>query len=159
MTIAPFKIRKGEGNACLEVARSLFGQPSDITHSHQPETIIMSWHFYEDVVEVGISMAYHVGTDHIEVNKNSSALKADQTLCGVYMPGSSDRKLENFIDSVSKPWTEWTCEEIMESPMWVCLYREAGNAPSDEMENMMHMLSFESPEDKWVRRYFGKEKR
>jgi hypothetical protein len=159
MTIEPFKVRKGEGHACLEVARRIIGQPSDVTSTGSPETISMSWHFYEDVVEVSMSLTHHVGTDHMEISKNAMAIKTDQTLCGVYMPGSSDNKLEKFVESVRKPWTEWTQEEIMESPMWVCLYRDAGNTPSDAMENMMHMLSFESPKDKWVRRYFGKEKK
>jgi hypothetical protein len=82
----------------------------------------------------------------------------DQTICGAYMVGYSEKKLRRFVDSVSKPWTEWTHDEIMESPMWVCLYKRAGNQPSCAMENMMHMLSFKSPEDKWVRKYFEKEK-
>jgi hypothetical protein len=159
MTIEPFKVRKGEGHACLEVARSLFGQPSDITHRNQPEMITMYWHFYEDIVEVGLSVTHYFGTDRMEVSQSMAATKLDQTLCGIHMPGSSHKKLLRLVESVRKPWEEWAEEEIMEQPMWVCLYRDAGNTPSDAMESMMHMLSFESPKDKWVRRYFGKEKK
>jgi hypothetical protein len=154
MTMEPFKVRKGEGHACLEVARHLLGQPADITHKAQPETITMSWHFYEDVVEVFLSLTHHFGTDHFEISKNAAAVKNDQTLCGVYTPGSSDKRLRRFVESVRKPWEEWSEEEIMEQSMWVCLYKEAGNTPSDAMESMMHMRSFETPDDRWVRRYF-----
>lgn len=155
----PFKVRPGEGKACLEVARHILGQPVDVLHEiGPPEKISMHWHFYEDIVEVGISITHHQDSDHLIISKEDRRIRENQTLCGVYNPGCSLSKLEKFVETVRKPWNEWTEEEVMENPMWVCLYREGGNEPTPAMESMMHMLSFQDSNEKWVRRWFGGRK-
>ena len=53
-----------------------------------------------------------------------------------------------------KPWREWSEEEIMENPMWVCFHMEETGKTSDKAHTMMAMESYRDPSNKWVKRYF-----
>lgn len=151
----PFKIRSGEGDMALSVAREIFGSPSEV--SVGPNTTSMTWRFYEDVVEVGLSLSYFHGNDTVDISFSTSVIRDDQTLCGVYRPGSTRDKLVIFVERVRKPWSEWEEEEVMEKPMWICLFKEQTGSSTPAMENMMAMLSFEDPDNVWVKRHYGRK--
>jgi hypothetical protein len=64
--------------------------------------------------------------------------------------------VEKFVDVVKKPWDEWSEEEVMEDPMWVCLRMEETGEISETAHAMMAMESYRDPSSKWVKRYFKK---
>ena len=158
MSLNPFKIRPGKDGACLDVARQIFGEPVDsiIEYHIEKRKTSLLWHFYEDIVEANLWISHWHETNFVEISFSEKRMLEDMTICGRYSPNSTKEKLRKFVEAVKKPWPEWGADEIMSDPMWICFYKEEGNEPTPAMENMMHMLSFQRPEDKWVKRYFGK---
>lgn len=151
----PFKIAKGSDIA--KVARDFFGNPSQETHMSDtvglPSTTEIAWHFYDDSAEVNLSMTQK-GDEILNIDISRRKIESDYTICGHYSPGNTINKLKKFIDVVSKPWEEWTDEEIMEHPAWIAMYKEHTGRATDEMESRMVMESYKDPNDKWVKKYF-----
>lgn len=154
--VSPFKIRKGTGLSCAEIAKEIFGLPSWLSQSISfPETMTLRWNFYEDgPMEVELSISFFADGESMDISRSFRTLGEDHTLCGIHKPGKSEERLRLFIETVKKPWRDWSDEEIMEKPMWVCLYAQDGQKPTPAMDAMMHMISFSEPENPWVRMYF-----
>jgi hypothetical protein len=54
-------------------------------------------------------------------------------------------------------WQSWTSEDLSRNSCWLFYYARKvckGRLP-EELDNMMTMLSFQDPEDQWVKRYFS----
>ena len=64
--------------------------------------------------------------------------------------------VEKFTKAVKKPWEDWSEEEVMADPMWVCLRMEETGETSETAHAMMAMESYRDPSNKWVKRYFKK---
>ena len=151
----PFKVRRGDMGQCIAAAIRMFGQPAELTQGWTSAEV--RWHFYdESLIEYVLQIRFHNESETLSMKLEAHRTREDQTLCGAIVKKSTKRLIKEFIEEVRKPWSEWTEEEIMKGAMWVCLYRDEGNDPTPAMDNMMHMLSFQRPEDNWVRRYFGR---
>lgn len=149
----PFKVRRGEIDKSIAAAIRVFGQPTNLSHGYTSAEA--NWHFYDEgLIEYNLEIGFYNESDTLHMNIRAQRTREDQTLCGNVVGKSTKTLVRRFVEEVRKPWDEWTEDEIMERPMWVCLYKEAGNEPAPAMENMMAMLSFQSPDDKWVKRYF-----
>jgi len=153
----PFKVRRGETLKAMESAHKIFGTPIEVFEGM--EHVEMRWHFYDsNLFECGVEIEFRKESDYLSMNLQISATLADQTIFGpVLSDKSAIQRIEEFVKEVKKPWAEWEEDEIMKSPMWVQLYKEDGNQPSQAMDNMMHMASFENPNNSWVKKYFERE--
>lgn len=153
--LEPFKVRKGGLGEAMETASRLFGHPTEV--SQKQGHCEMRWHFYDDLLlEYGLDMGFHKDSELVSMTIQVTNTATDQTLFGPVLTGKNTQKrIEEFVEAAKKPWEEWSEAEIMEAPMWVHLYRRDGNEPTPAMENMMAMLSFQSPDNIWVKKYFG----
>lgn len=157
MRLEPFKVRRGRIKEAMDAAVETFGQP--VETSATDKTHGMRWHFYDEMLlEYGLEIGFFSeGLISMTIQVRNTA--TDQTLFGPVIAGKSTHRLiEDFVGLARKPWAEWGEEEIMADPMWVHMYKRDGNEPTRAMENMMAMLSFQSPNNIWVRKYFGGEK-
>ena len=64
--------------------------------------------------------------------------------------------MRNFIRLAKHPWEDWSEEEVMTHPRWVCLRMEETGKTTELAHSIMAMESFENPDSKWVKRYFKK---
>lgn len=157
MRLEPFKVRRGEAADAIAAAIRAFGQPTDFTQGWTSAKV--RWRFYDDgLIEYGLDIDFHDHSDTISMQLEARRTSEDQTVCGPIVGKSTERLIKRFVEEIRKPWGEWSEEEIMEGPMWVHMYIRDGNPPTKAMENMMAMLSFQRPDDKWVKRYFRREK-
>lgn len=151
--LEPFKVRKGRAYEALEAAIRSFGQPSEITRWASKS--VARWHFYDSsLFRYGLEIVFDDLSDTLSMQMEIANTKPDETICGQVLAGETSQKVLDFVEEVRKPWGEWSEEEIMESPMWVCMYRRDGNPPTRAMDNMMHMFSFKDPGNLWVKMYF-----
>lgn len=155
--MVPFKIAKGSDIA--KVTRDFFGKPTQETLMSGPDgqhhSTEIQWHFYDSNSEINLSMTHLVEGETLSINITRRELDIDNTMCGHYSPGNTTERLNKFFKVVSKPWDEWTEEEIMEHPSWITLYRENTGKYTEAMNSRMVMESYKDPNDKWVKRYFG----
>jgi len=151
-SLQPFKPRPDLD--ALSVAQEMFGQPQEVTGSTDPPRTEMLWHFYDDHYEVTLLISQLGSGGVVDITFSSAAIRPEDTLFGQYTPGRAQERLKIFIESVRKPWSLWTEQEIEDNPMWICLYREAGHDPTPAMENRMVMESYAEPDSRWVKRYF-----
>lgn len=146
MTIEPFKLRI-DGEKALEIAVQMFGGPTSVSAGWNFKE--MHWKKYEGRSEVELEIR-HVGEmKNLAINLTVS--DADE----YSRPKETLRKLESFINYVKKPWEMWSEDEILEDPMWICLYREETGLASQAMLNKMTMESYLKPQDQWIKRFFG----
>lgn len=163
--MSPFKIRPGLDP--FEIAVEFLGTPMNVSFDqglNRPASRTMDWHFYDNGAENTLSILHMDGSEQIEVNLSARRLEEDTTLCGYYVSGSNvcghqvfgpSNKIKKFLEDVRKPWNEWTEEEIMESPTWICMYKEDTGRSTETMHSKMVMESYKNPENKWIRRYFN----
>lgn len=62
--------------------------------------------------------------------------------------------MRGFVRLARHPWEDWSEEEVMAHPRWVCLRIEETGKTTELAHSMMTMESFENPDSKWVKRYF-----
>jgi len=145
--LLPFKAKPNP----MEVARHIFGEPVEVCHSNFHPTTSMTWVSHEGGVTARAQVAGTSGRETLDVSVTVEfpeyGLDQDQPL-------ETMGRLEQFVSQVRKPWEHWTEEEVMEDPMWVCLYKEQNGDPTPAMHAMMAMESYARPNNKWVRRYF-----
>jgi hypothetical protein len=137
----------------MEMARLIFGDPVEVCYSNLHPTTKMKWVFEEGAATARVQVAGTTGNDSLDIH---FSLEFSEQLVPVspHCPPEAIGKLERFVGLVRKPWEQWTEEEIMENPMWVCLYKEQNGDPTPAMHAMMAMESYARPNNKWVRRYF-----
>lgn len=67
------------------------------------------------------------------------------------------KRAEAYAKGLSKEeWKGWTLEELGRNPCWAFYYAKdvcKGRLP-EVLDNMMTMLSFQDPDNPWVKRYF-----
>jgi hypothetical protein len=146
----PYKPRLAfaEARLFLTEAEGLFGRP-EYWHVVDGAKAI-SWQFLGDYQTVDLSIRHR--PDMIEVSYALNGIRADDTMVGKIMY-DWDKRLSSLKERVAKPWDEWTEDEVLESPMWTCLYAESGGT-FESLETAMVMYSYGNPSDPWVKRYF-----
>ena len=76
---------------------------------------------------------------------------------GSWYSQSQDIGMDKFIESIKKPWVDWSEEEIMEKTCWPCLLAEETGTTTATIHSMMVMESYKNPNDQYVKRYFSKD--
>lgn len=148
--LAPFKIRPG--SEPLEEAKRVFGPPYEVHMSTLSLSTELGWRIHGDGVCTDLTLTHREGCETLGISMRHSF--SDSAWPGPTVVSFRDR-LERFVESVRKPWGEWEEGEIMESPVWMTLHREDTGGSTPAIETRMVMLSFEKPEDPWVKRYFS----
>lgn len=147
--LAPFKIRPGSDP--LEEAKRVFGTPHEVHVSTLTLNTELGWRIYEGGVETELTLTHREGCETLGISLRHSVPAA--TRRGSAAVSLRDG-LERLVESVRKPWEDWTEEEIMESAYWMALHREDTGTSTLAIETKMVMLSFDKPDDPWVKRYF-----
>lgn len=153
----PFKLKIGSNP--LKAAKKIFGEPQEIHFSNHPSRTEMGWRMHDHFVETELTVSYAAGSDTVQISISYRAMDSNMMVLEFNILDSTRDKLERFVESVKKPWSEWGECEIMESPVWMALHREETGESTPAIETKMVMLSFETPDDTWVKRYFGKLQR
>ncbi len=71
--------------------------------------------------------------------------------------GHRDKAERYAKDLLRSEWKGWTLDELRRNPCWAFYYAKdvcKGRLP-EALDNMMTMLSFQEPDNPWVKRYFG----
>jgi len=169
MKIEPFKIKNEFtiNYKALSLAQEIFGTPSDgcihlfNSSLSQPKYECESnWKFYDHESIVNLTIVQIHDKDIIELTISKQEIYGDQTISinvKDYVPDWK-YKLKKFIDSVKKPWNEWTEEEIMSDPMWIYFFWKSNRSISEKFHNAMVLLSYEKNQNNYIKRYFDEIK-
>lgn len=158
MFIEPFKLRM-DGEKALKIATEMFGNPVSVSFGNNFREI--HWKMYEGRSEIEFELHHfnesHMldmkfSVDHVAFEYGDSIDKINKH----YGPVKTLKKIESFTNYVKKPWEQWSEKEILESPMWICLYSEETGKTSQAMLNKMTMESYLKPQDQWIKRFFKK---
>jgi hypothetical protein len=71
--------------------------------------------------------------------------------------GDKDKAERYAKELLRSEWKGWTLDELRRNPCWAFYYAKdvcKGRLP-EALDNMMTMLSFQEPDNPWVKRYFG----
>lgn len=149
--LAPFKIRPG--SEPLEEAKRIFGTPHEVYVSEPTMNTELRWRIYDYGLDTELTISHREGSEALDISMchraTDAAFEGDARGSGVAREG-----LKRFVESVRKPWGEWGEREIMENPVWMALHKEETGGSTPAIETKMVMLSFERPDDHWVKRYF-----
>lgn len=150
----PFKIKPGLNP--LKEAKRVFGPPHEIHSSQQTSSTELGWRLHDFSMEADLTISYTEGGEHLGITLNYRSARTGVGSGAAQRENSVTERLARLVNLVKKPWEDWTEHEIMESPVWMALHREETGSSTPAIETKMVMLSFEKPDDSWVKRYFGK---
>ena len=157
MKIRNFKLRAEYKDQArfFERAKEIFGTPVGIGGNIGGSSLFR-WSLRDIYGLVDLSIR-HDGTDTpwFEITSNFTDEAVDINAPPRPDDGGAFGVLwDRFVRAVSKPWEDWTEDEIMSSVVWCRQFVEDGNRPTDRIHTMMVMMSFEIPEDLDLRGYF-----
>ena len=140
-----------DGEKAIKIATEMFGSPSSMSAGWNFKEML--WKMYEGRSEIEFEIRYVNESQSLDMN-----LRVDHSdvIDEYYSPQKTLKRIESFTNYVRKPWEQWSESEIMESPMWICLYSEETGNASQAMLNKMTMESYLSPQDQWIKRFFEK---
>jgi len=148
---SPFKLKMGRDP--LEVAKEILGEPFEVMVSTMDPWTRMRWVFREGEATVSLEVSHAAGAETMDMTVTHE-FPEERVAPAQRIYEESFGRLKRFVSVVRKPWDQWTEDEVMEDPMWICLYKEQNGPPTPAMHAMMAMESYARPNNKWVRRYF-----
>lgn len=152
----PFKLRVDlvqDSQKIFEIAEKHFGQPSSKTCRWQNSRChsIQEWSVHTNIGHDSISIEHCLGDFNLKINWQHNWF--EQPLHTDIHP-ITQMRMDAFLIEVSKPWSEWTEEEVLENASWILMFSQAEGYVSENMHNAMVMYSYRNPEDEYVKEYF-----
>jgi len=151
-----FKLKaelKNETAEIFRIADGSFGRPHNRSFGDLSSS--SHWMIYHQGNVVNLEIIHVFGSEQLQI-KMSVDYMGDEA--GLFPSSETSAWWKDlwygFVLKVSKPWSEWTEDEIMERPLWCWQFVEAGGVPSDRIHAFMVMKSYEIPEDYEVKGYF-----
>jgi hypothetical protein len=139
----PFTAR--EGIDPLDLAEDILGGARSRVHSFEIEEMKNPKHYWTwEIYGSSIEVLFCELTREVRVKASSPVSTA------LLMT------TRGFVRLAKHPWEDWSEEEVMVDPMWVCLRMEETGETSETAHAMMAMESYRNPSNKWVKRYFKK---
>lgn len=143
------------GFDCIILARNIIGElcePSDFFYTDMGSTgwevCTAKWRFADAYQQIDLTLTKHYSKElWIEWNFELLGTEISNNQENIF------KKFKVYKDVVSKPWSDWSEQEILENPMWIYIYQEENRA-TDQMHNAMVLFSYENPTNHWVKRYF-----
>jgi hypothetical protein len=157
----PFKLKKefAKEYKVLTTAQEIFGTPVDgLQHIDPYPKCESTWKFWDNFFSFSLTISQIYNSDRVLIDYREENLNYYEMTISInlknYVPnrGWAD-KLKKFIDVITKPWSDWTEEELLENPMWIYYFHKENSIPT-ELHNAMVLFSYENPNDPWVRKYF-----
>ena len=159
-SVDPFKLRTDlatDSQKLFEIAERHFGQPSSISCRWEDKSRgplnVQEWNSNSNQGQDLLELSHYLGESHLEIGWRGNWY--DEPLGDISQAESFFIRIQSFLVEVSKPWSDWAEEEILENPSWIFLFSLAeGHSITDKMHSAMVMYSYLDPEDEYVKRYF-----
>ena len=159
----PFKLKKEfvKDYKIFGVAQEIFGTASECVQNNDIENSSSesTWKFFDDFSSANLTIKQFRNSDQIQIHYNEEIWGNNHTISFSmknYLPDWKER-FDKFIKFISKPWQDWSQEELMADPMWIYYFHKE-NSISDKLHNAMVLFSYEDANNKWVKRYFDENK-
>lgn len=157
--IKPFKLKKEfiPNYRILNLAQEIFGTPVDGISS--PAKCESTWQFIDHKQIVTLTISQNYESDRVDLQINQESIYTDTTISinlKNYQPDWKN-KFKKFIDGASKPWEEWTEEEILCDPMWIYFFWKANRTIPEQFHNAMVLFSYKDNQNSYIRKYFDEK--
>lgn len=148
-----------DSDVLFDFARKLFGEPYQ--HSVVNNQRVLSWRVMDNFHQHTITIGHMNGSCSLDINWEQEHFGNGNCVSVNYKTFKSDwqDQIANFIETIKKPWEEWTEGEFIEDPMWIYLFLKANGSVSDSLHNFMVLMSYEDSDNKYVKRYFQEWRR
>lgn len=152
----PFKIREDmrDSDVLFDVAKKFLGEPHQYSVVNNQR--VLSWRVMDNFHQHTITIGHLNGGGSLDINWEQEYFGNDNCVSVNLNTFKSDWKdrIFGFVESIRKPWDEWTEGEFLEDPMWIYLFFKANGSVSEALHNAMTLSSYEDPNNKYVKRYF-----
>lgn len=159
----PFKLKKDfvKDYRVITFAQEVFGTPNEgITyHSGNAPYCEAYWKFYGNDSECVLHVSQNYNTDQIKLEFTENSFNSDNTISVNIKDFVPDwrKKISKFVKAISKPWQDWTEEELISDPMWIYYFWRSDRVIPEQYHSAMTMFSYENPNNYWVKRYFDEQ--
>jgi hypothetical protein len=142
-----FKLKKNyfSGFEVFEIAKSIIGMPVSMNYDGHIDgftSASFEWRFQNAKLTID---KRDRGELEIKLETESSSFFDD----------SWKIKFKQFQNEVSKPWSDWTEEEILCDPMWIYFFFESNRDIPERFHNAMVLYSYQNTKNTWIKRYFN----
>lgn len=157
----PIRLRKEfiKGYEVLDVAQNILGQPISYAEEVQFDRQYRNadWTFYDNASVQNLTICKRWYADGLDINLRKEYFGNNNTVSfniKNYQPNLNS-KLDELANCVSKPWSDWTDEEIISDPMWIYYFQSENRSIPEQYHNAMVLFSYQMPSNQWVKRYFN----
>jgi hypothetical protein len=148
----PFRLRDDmrDSDVLFDVAKNFLGEPNQYSVVNNKR--VLSWRVMDNFRQHTITIGHLNGSCHLEIEWEQEHFNNGNCVSVNLNTFKSDWKdrMFSFVESIKKPWEDWTEGEFLEDPMWIYLFWRANGSIPESLHTAMVLSS----DNKYVKRYF-----